>query len=175
MPHVHLRSAGAYKAPNGASYLFNSEEVVQSEAELYCQERGGHLVSYASAGEQAILEGMTAQTDTERFFQDAGSGNAALMRCPDAGVVALGSLAGATSGALRVRRGCDWAASTCGMAFKGCLQASAPPDPLLLLSMAPVEVRATCGCRLYAAQGQQLLLAWPADRCRIYLAVSGVR
>jgi hypothetical protein len=42
---------------SGASYLYNSEEVIQSDAEQWCNDKGGHLVSYESLEEQKAVEG----------------------------------------------------------------------------------------------------------------------
>jgi hypothetical protein len=48
---------------SGASYLYSSEELIQSDAEFWCNDRGGHLVSYESLEEQKAVEG---------YFMDAG-------------------------------------------------------------------------------------------------------
>ena len=42
---------------SGASYLYNSDEVIQSDAEQWCNDNGGHLVSYESLEEQKNVEG----------------------------------------------------------------------------------------------------------------------
>lgn len=39
------------------TYLFNTMPLNQSDAESYCQDSGGHLVSYAGADEQTEVEG----------------------------------------------------------------------------------------------------------------------
>jgi hypothetical protein len=105
-PAPPRRSAGAYKAPSGASYLFSSEEMVQGDAAQYCQERGGHLVTYSADGDQSALEGMADQRNTEKFFQDAGGWIARWLRpggaCRSAGArrwrPGLGDVEGQASG-----------------------------------------------------------------------------
>jgi hypothetical protein len=39
------------------TYMFNTMLLNQSDAETYCQDNGGHLVSYAGADEQSEVEG----------------------------------------------------------------------------------------------------------------------
>jgi hypothetical protein len=39
------------------TYLFSTMQVNQSDAETYCQDSGGHLVSFAGADEQTEVEG----------------------------------------------------------------------------------------------------------------------
>jgi hypothetical protein len=39
------------------TYMFNTMLLNQSDAETYCQDNGGHLISYAGADEQSEVEG----------------------------------------------------------------------------------------------------------------------
>jgi hypothetical protein len=47
-----------YESTNtNATYIFNAMRANQSAAEAYCQDQGGHLASFASAGDQSEVEG----------------------------------------------------------------------------------------------------------------------
>ncbi len=53
----------------GAAYLYNSDEMVQADAEQWCNDQGGHLVSYENLAEQRNVEG---------YFIDGGGGQTGL-------------------------------------------------------------------------------------------------